>query len=91
MDSEEEPLRVDLHGAHPEAALRKLQQALHGARVQGRPELLVICGRGWGNADQKPVLRTKLEAWLASAGARQAGVQGWTRTAKGGALLLRLA
>ena len=90
MDPEEEPEEVDLHGVRPEAALRKLQQALHSARVLGQSELLVICGRGWGNADQKPILRAKLEAWLASPGGRQAGVQSWSRTAKGGALLLSL-
>jgi len=86
----DEAREVDLHGMRPELALRRLAQELHTARVQGESELLIICGRGWGNREQKPVLRTHLEAWLGSPAARAAGVRSHQRVAKGGALLMQL-
>ena len=90
MSEFEEPREVDLHGMRPELALRRLGQELHAARLRGEAELLVICGRGWGNLEQKPVLRGRLESWLKSAEGRQAGVQEWQVVAKGGALRLQL-
>lgn len=90
MEEHPEPRELDLHGLRPEMALRKLQQALHSSRILGEPELLVICGRGWGNLEQKPVLRGHLEGWLGTESAQRAGVRGWHLTAKGGALLLNL-
>ena len=72
-------------------ALRRLRQELHAARVRGLERVLVITGRGWGNLEQAPVLRTEVEAWLRGPEARGLGVAGFERTAKGGALLLRLA
>ncbi len=81
---------VDLHGVPPERALRQLVQALHTARVSGAPRLTVITGRGWGNLAQKPILRTRVEAWLKGAEARALGVRSFERVAKGGALELRL-
>ena len=81
---------VDLHGKSPDQALRALSQALHGARVRGARELRVITGRGWGNRAQEPILRKRVEAWLAGPEGRQAGVQGVRVVSKGGALDLTL-
>lgn len=86
------PVRqVDLHGMPPEAALQRLGQELHAARVAGKKSLLAITGRGWGNREQKPVLRLRVEAWLAAEGKRRFGVVGFRRVSKGGALEIDLA
>jgi len=85
-----EPPTIDLHGLRPEAALARLAQGLHAARVQGKGEVLVITGRGWGNRDQRPVLRERVEAWLRGPEGRRAGARHLERRAKGGAVLVRL-
>ena len=90
MDEFEEPRQVDLHGLRPEQALRRLQQELHSARLRGETQLLVICGRGWGNLEQKPILRGRLETWLLTGAARTAGVSTYRVVSKGGALELEL-
>jgi DNA-nicking Smr family endonuclease len=81
---------VDLHGLHPDAALRRLAQALHTARVQGAKQLLVITGRGLGNRAQVPVLRGRVEAWLRGPHGRALGVRGLDRARSGGALEVHL-
>lgn len=81
---------VDLHGLRPEDAQRRLEQALHAARVRGAEELLVITGRGWSNAQQKPVLRERMAAWLRSPAGRSRGARDVQLAAKGGALRVRL-
>ena len=82
---------VDLHGLTPDQALRRVRQGLHAARVRGRRSLLVITGRGWGNLAQTPVLRRRVEVWLGGAEAAALGVLGFSVTARGGALEVRLA
>lgn len=89
-DPHDESESVDLHGLPPDQALRRLAQALHAARVRGRSSFLVITGAGWGNPEQKPVLRTKVEAWLRSPEGRALGVRSVERVHRGGALFLRL-
>lgn len=81
---------VDLHGLSPERALRRLAQELHAARVSGETRLRVITGRGWGNREQKPVLRKRVEAWLRGPDGRGFGVSDVQVTSKGGALDVRL-
>jgi len=78
--------QVDLHGLAPEGALRRLEQELHAARVRGVAELLVITGRGWGNREQKPLLRNQVETWLKGPRGRGFGVQRIEIVNKGGAL-----
>jgi len=82
--------QIDLHGMRPEAALGRLGQGLHAARVRGDCEVLVVTGRGWGNRDQQPVLRERVEAWLRGPDGRRAGVRSFQQRAKGGALLVQL-
>jgi DNA-nicking Smr family endonuclease len=77
---------VDLHGLTVELALRRVAQALHAARVRGRTRLLVITGAGWGNPDQKPVLRPRVEAWLRGPEGRALGVKDVRRVHRDGAL-----
>ena len=81
---------IDLHGLRPEQALRRLAQELHAARVRGATRLLVITGRGWGNLEQKPILRGKVEVWLRGGEARALGVLTQRVVAKGGALEVTL-
>ena len=50
----------------------------------------MITGRGWGNLQQKPVLRPKVETWLRSPEGRRLGVIDFTEHSQGGALLVRL-
>jgi DNA-nicking Smr family endonuclease len=82
---------LDLHGMTPERALRRLASELRTCRVRGDRVLLVITGRGYGNRLQQPILRTRVEAWLDSPEGRALGALSWTRTARGGALEVRLA
>lgn len=82
---------VDLHGKRPEDALRHLARELHSARHRRLGRVLVITGQGLGNALQKPILRGKVEAWLLGPEGQRLGVQGFERTSRGGALLVRLA
>ncbi len=77
---------LDLHGLPPDRALRRVIQELHASRVRGLRRLRLITGRGWGNARQEPVLRTRIEAWLRGPEAASFGVQRFERSAKGGAL-----
>jgi DNA-nicking Smr family endonuclease len=79
---------VDLHGLHPEQAVKRLEMALHTARIQGSERLTVITGRGLGNAKQTPVLRKRVEAWLAAEGGRY-GATRWQPISRGGALDVR--
>jgi len=89
-DPSEPDLEVDLHGLRPEEAMRRLSQGLHAARVRRARRIVVVTGRGMGNAKQQPILRGRVEAWLKGPEGRRAGVQGFERTARGGALLVRL-
>lgn len=82
--------RADLHGLRPEQALKRVAQVLHQARVQGAAEVEIITGRGLGNAQMSPVLRTRVEAWLLSAEGRRHGALSFQRQAKGGALRVRV-
>lgn len=77
---------VDLHGMGVERALRRVAQALHAARVRRRTRLLVVTGAGWGNRDQKPVLRPRVEAWLRGPEGRALGVKDVRRVHRDGAL-----
>ena len=58
--------------------------------MRGEGRLVLVTGRGWGNARQEPVLRRQVEQWLQSAPARALGVQGHSVVSKGGALEVRL-
>ncbi len=81
---------IDLHGLPPAQALRRLAHALHAARVRGRSHFLVITGAGWGNPEHKPILRTKVEAWLRGPEGRALGIKDVRQVSKGGALEVRL-
>lgn len=81
---------IDLHGRRSDDARHQVELAVHRARVRGATELVVITGRGWGNAASEPVLRTRIEEWTRGADARARGVLGFERAHKGGALRLRL-
>ena len=39
-----EPFEVDLHGLRPDAALRRIEQELHAARVRGAGRIRLITG-----------------------------------------------
>jgi DNA-nicking Smr family endonuclease len=84
------PDTVDLHRLTEREAIPVLTRAVHAARVRGLPWLRVVCGRGFGNARQEPVLRRKLEAWLTGPEARRLGVHGFAVSCRGGALDVRL-
>ncbi len=81
---------VDLHGLRPEQALRRLAQELHALRVSGATRIRIITGRGWGNLEQKPILRGHVETWLRGAEAARFRVVRFEVAAKGGALDLTL-
>jgi DNA-nicking Smr family endonuclease len=83
-------VRIDLHGLAPHAALRRLAQELHACRVRRTARVLVITGVGWGNPQQRPVLRPKVEAWLNGPEGKRLGVLRFQITHKGGALDVEL-
>lgn len=58
--------------------------------MRGESRVRLITGRGWGNREQKPILRKKVEAWLGSPEGRRAGARSWQVAAKGGALDVKL-
>lgn len=87
---DEPDAQVDLHGLPPEQALRRLAQELHACRMRREDRLLVITGRGFGNRTQQPVLRPRVEAWLAGADGIRHGVVAVELHSRGGALLVRL-
>lgn len=82
---------IDLHGLRSDEALHRVELAVHRARVRGATALHVITGRGWGNREQEPVLRTRIEEWTRGRDARARGVRGFVRTDRDGALVLELA
>ncbi len=82
--------QVDLHGLRPDQALRRLAQELHSAKVQGLDQLQIITGRGWGNREQKPILRNKIEAWLGGPHGKRAGVLSFRTSKDGGSLVAQL-
>lgn len=82
------PYEIDMHGLRPEAALKRLEQALHTARASGVTQVLAICGRGIGNRTGQPVLRNMIEKWARGPMGARSGVTSTQRTSKGGALLL---
>jgi len=82
---------IDLHRKTAAEAVRILARELHAARVRGAPAVLVITGRGYGNESQAPILRGKVELWLATADARSRGVRSFHRVHRDGALEVRLA
>jgi DNA-nicking Smr family endonuclease len=86
----EPPIEIDLHGLPPQHALRHLGRELHACRLRRCTEVLVITGRGWGNLQQKPVLRPMVEAWLRGAEGQRLGVIGFEEHSQGGALLVTL-
>jgi len=92
-DDPDEPFvpEVDLHGKRPDEALRHLGRELHAARHRRLEQILVITGRGFGNALQQPILRGKVEQWLRGAEGQRLGVIGFELVNRGGALLVRLA
>ena len=73
-EAEDEVLEVDLHGCAPSAAVRKVERALHSARLRRIGWVRVITGRGLGNKAQKPILREHVAAWLRGDGGRFHGV-----------------
>ena len=84
------PIEIDLHGMPPKVALRHLGRELHACRLRRCSEVLVITGRGWGNLQQKPVLRPMVEAWLRGPDGQRLGVIGFEEHSQGGALLVSL-
>jgi len=89
-EPDEPPFEIDLHGKRPADALRHLARELHACRMRGYDEVLVITGRGWGNAQQKPVLRPQVETWLRGPDGRRLGVLAFEEHSQGGALLVTL-
>jgi len=84
------PVEIDLHGMPPKDALRHLGRELHACRIRHCEQVLVITGRGWGNLQQKPVLRPMVEAWLRGPDGKRLGVIAFEEHSQGGALLVSL-
>jgi len=81
---------IDLHGLRPEDALRRVAQGIHACRVRRMDRLKIITGRGWGNLKQQPILRPKVEQWLAGPEGKRMGVLGFEVADEGGSLVVDL-
>ena len=81
---------IDLHGLRPEDALRRVAQGIHGCSVRRMNRLKIITGRGWGNLRQQPVLRPKVEQWLAGPEGIRMGVLRFDVADGGGSLVVEL-
>jgi DNA-nicking Smr family endonuclease len=81
---------VDLHGLRPEDAIRRVAQGIHACRVRRRNQLKIITGRGWGNLRQQPILRPKVEQWLAGPEGKRQGVLRFEVADDGGSLVVDL-
>jgi DNA-nicking Smr family endonuclease len=86
----DDPEAIDLHGLRPEDALRRLAQGIHACRVRRVDRLRIITGRGWGNLRQQPILRPRVEQWLAGPDGRRLGVLRIEVAEDGGSLLVDL-
>ena len=82
--------QVDLHGLRPDDALRRVAQELHSCRVRRMDRIKIITGKGWGNLRQQPILRPKIEQWLAGPEGRRLGVLGFEVADDGGSLIVAL-
>jgi DNA-nicking Smr family endonuclease len=82
---------IDLHRLSGAQAERRLAQEFHACRVRGVARVVIVTGRGYGNAAQQPILRTHIEGWLAGAQAKSLGVLSFRRVHREGALEVVLA
>ena len=87
---EEDLEEINLHGLRPDDALRRVAQGIHGCRVRRMDRLKIITGRGWGNRLQQPVLRPKVEQWLAGPEGQRLGVLRFEVADEGGSLVVEL-
>ena len=87
---EDPPVEIDLHGLRPDEALRRVEREIHTCRVRRVERLKIITGRGWGNLKQQPILRTKVERWLAGPEGRRLGVLEFEVADDGGSLVVRI-
>ena len=55
---------LDLHGMTIPIAHQQLAEFIDECRKQNIRCIRIIHGKGWGSKDNKPVLKTKLNAWL---------------------------
>ncbi len=91
LDGDEDPpFEVDLHGLRPDDALRRVEREIHTCRVRRIDRLKIITGRGWGNLKQQPILRPKVERWLAGPEGRRLGVLEFEVADDGGSLVVRI-
>lgn len=90
MAQPEPRAEIDLHGATIARAKERLAQSLYTHRVRRETPVLVIVGRGWGNARQKSVLGPAITEFLRGPEGRQLGVVDCRSTRQGGALLVFL-
>jgi DNA-nicking Smr family endonuclease len=81
---------IDLHGLRPDDALRRVAQGIHACRVRRMDRVKIITGRGWGNLRQQPVLRPKVEQWLAGTEGKRLGVLRYDVADEGGSLVVVL-
>src|SRR5262245_62067174 len=88
--AEEDLEEIDLHGLRPDDALRGVAQAIHACRVRRMNRLKIITGRGWGNLRQQPILRPKVEQWLAGPEGIRQGVLRFELADEGGSLVVEL-
>ncbi|MBL8287221.1 MAG: Smr/MutS family protein [Rubrivivax sp.] len=83
--------QLDLHGLRREEARAALVAFLAGARRQGLRCLRVVHGKGLGSPGREPVLKAKVQRWLAQSDAVIAFAQASAPQGGAGALIVLLA
>lgn len=83
--------QIDLHGLTREAAREALMTFVHDSHRQGLRCLRVVHGKGHGSPGREPVLKGKVQRWLAQAAEVIAFAQASGPLGGAGALLVLLA
>lgn len=82
--------QIDLHGLRRDEARARLTEFLRASARQGRRCLRVVHGKGHGSPGREPVLKAKVQRWLAQSAEVIAFAQASARQGGAGALVVLL-
>jgi DNA-nicking Smr family endonuclease len=83
--------QIDLHGLRRDEARETLSDFIHRSHAQGRRCLRVVHGKGHGSPGREPVLKAKVQRWLAQSAEVVAFAQASAPQGGAGALIVLLA
>jgi DNA-nicking Smr family endonuclease len=83
--------QIDLHGLRRDEAREALSEFIRRSHAQGRRCLRVVHGKGHGSPGREPVLKAKVQRWLAQSAEVVAFAQASAPQGGAGALIVLLA